>query len=162
MIRKASFAWYGKAMKNIQCSLSYRGLVIHIRFFLSFLLLIAALSQSQSLLTMSATTTITQTQPPPRHPEPVTADNVLRLFPEVRSSYPPSHQVHSQSSPTIDNDLAGYDEEQIKLMDEVCIVLDTYDNPIGSASKKTCPSPPSPHSSFSIFFATTIPSLSFT
>lgn len=34
--------------------------------------------------------------------------------------------------------MAGYDEEQIRLMDEVCIVLDEDDIPIGSASKKVC------------------------
>jgi len=32
----------------------------------------------------------------------------------------------------------GLDEEQIRLMDEVCIVIDKDDKPIGSASKKTC------------------------
>ena len=68
--------------------------------------------------------------------EPITAANVIRLFPDVQSTYPPSHR--SQSTSTADNELAGYDEEQIKLMDEVCIVLDNDDNPIGSASKKTC------------------------
>ena len=40
--------------------------------------------------------------------------------------------------PTSDNDLQGYDEEQIRLMEEVCIVLDENDVPIGSASKKVC------------------------
>ena len=72
--------------------------------------------------------------------EPVTASNVLRLFPDVQSSYPPTHNAHttSTSQSATDNDLAGYDEEQIKLMDEVCIVLDNDDKPIGSASKKTC------------------------
>ena len=34
--------------------------------------------------------------------------------------------------------MSGYDEEQIRLMDEVCIVLDGNDIPIGSASKKVC------------------------
>ena len=34
--------------------------------------------------------------------------------------------------------VAGYDEEQIRLMDEVCIVLDNNDIPIGSATKKLC------------------------
>ncbi len=70
------------------------------------------------------TTTTTQT---------ITADNVIRLFPEVDSSLASSHRA-----PTRDNDLEGYDEEQIRLMDEVCIVLDNDDNPIGSASKKVC------------------------
>ena len=37
-----------------------------------------------------------------------------------------------------ERNLEGYDEEQIRLMDEVCIVLDEQDMPIGSADKKTC------------------------
>lgn len=73
-------------------------------------------------------TTLTQTQP-------VTAENVIRLFPEVNSSLASSHKT-----PTTDDDLQGYDEEQIRLMEEVCIVLDNDDNPIGSASKKVCTS----------------------
>ena len=66
-------------------------------------------------------------------PEEVTAHNVLRLFPDVQQSLSATHNTS-----TSHNDLAGYDEEQIKLMDEVCIVLDRDDKPIGSASKKTC------------------------
>lgn len=73
---------------------------------------------------MSSTTTQTQT---------ITAENVIRLFPDVNTSLASSHKV-----PTSDSDLQGYDEEQIRLMDEVCIVLDNDDNPIGSASKKVC------------------------
>jgi len=72
-------------------------------------------------------TTVTVTQPA------ITADNVLRLFPEVNTSL-----IGAASSSNNDADLAGYDEEQIRLMDEVCIVLDENDKPIGSASKKTC------------------------
>ena len=71
-------------------------------------------------------TTITQTQP-------VTADNVIRLFPEVDDHLATSHRVGAET-----NDLQGYDEEQIRLMEEVCIVLDQNDVPIGSASKKVC------------------------
>ncbi|KAL8928904.1 MAG: hypothetical protein Q9172_000742 [Xanthocarpia lactea] len=73
---------------------------------------------------MGSTTTQTQT---------ITAENVIRLFPDVNTSLASSHKT-----PTSDNDLQGYDEEQIRLMDEVCIVLDSDDNPIGSASKKVC------------------------
>ena len=76
--------------------------------------------------TMGSISTQTQT---------ITADNVLRLFPDVNTSLASSHKV-----PTSDNDLQGYDEEQIRLMEEVCIVLDNDDNPIGSASKKVCTS----------------------
>ncbi|KAL9102961.1 MAG: hypothetical protein Q9163_001948 [Psora crenata] len=70
--------------------------------------------------------------------ETITADNVLRLFPDVKTSLASSHQV-----PAVDEDLEGYDEEQIRLMEEVCIVVDKDDKAIGSASKKVCmPSPP--------------------
>ena len=67
---------------------------------------------------MSTTTTTT---------EAITAENILRLFPEIDTSAPPTS-----------NDLEGYDEEQIRLMDEVCIVTDDNDIPIGKASKKLC------------------------
>lgn len=33
---------------------------------------------------------------------------------------------------------AGYDEEQVRLMEEVCILVDEDDKPYGSASKKEC------------------------
>ena len=75
-----------------------------------------------------ASTTVTQTQP-------ITAENVLRLFPDVNTNLAPTHNASNASH---DADLQGYDEEQIRLMDEVCIVLDEDDVPIGSASKKTC------------------------
>ena len=73
---------------------------------------------------MSSTTTQTRT---------VTADNVLRLFPDVQVNHATSSQ-----GPRTDADLEGYDEEQIRLMDEICIVLDYDDVPIGTASKKVC------------------------
>ncbi|KAF2488106.1 IDI1, isopentenyl diphosphate:dimethylallyl diphosphate isomerase [Neohortaea acidophila] len=75
---------------------------------------------------MSSTTTITQTASP-------NAQNILRLFPEIDTQL----AAQTQSSAE-DADLSGYDEEQIRLMDEVCIVLDEQDVPIGSASKKLC------------------------
>lgn len=73
---------------------------------------------------MASTTSTVQT---------VTADNVLRVFPDVNTALASNHRV-----PTTDADLEGYDEEQIRLMEEVCIVLDHDDRPIGSASKKVC------------------------
>lgn len=76
---------------------------------------------------MSTTTTQTQTQT-------ISADNILRLFPQINTHLAAS----ASASATQDNDLEGYDEEQIRLMDEVCIVLDDEDKPIGSASKKVC------------------------
>jgi len=75
-----------------------------------------------------STTTVTET---PVTQQPITAENILRLFPQINTSL----AVQSAQS---DNDLEGYDEEQIRLMDEVCIVLDEDDKPIGSASKKVC------------------------
>ena len=81
---------------------------------------------------MSATETITR----------ITADNVADIFPDVDTSL--AREVLPQAtttSVTNSNDLAGYDEEQVRLMDEVCIVLDDDDKPIGSASKKTCSCP---------------------
>lgn len=78
---------------------------------------------------MSATTTITQTESP-------SAQNILRLFPEINTQL--ASQTQSETLSNQDADLSGYDEEQIRLMDEVCIVLDENDLPIGSASKKTC------------------------
>lgn len=65
---------------------------------------------------MSSTTTLTIT-------EPITAQNILRLFPDIDTS-----------SAALD----GHDAEQIRLMDEVCIVLDENDKPIGNFSKKIC------------------------
>ena len=71
---------------------------------------------------MSTTTTTTTAT------EPITSANIILLFPEIDTNL----------SSARDGDLEGYDEEQIRLMDEVCIVLDENDKPIGSASKKIC------------------------
>ncbi|KAJ6789051.1 hypothetical protein PWT90_08312 [Aphanocladium album] len=68
---------------------------------------------------MSTTTTTTTTTTA----QPITADAILRLFPDID---------------TTSEALSGHDEEQIRLMDEVCIVLDENDMPIGQASKKLC------------------------
>lgn len=81
---------------------------------------------------MSATMTMT-------NPPEITADNVATLFPDVDTSL--ARDV--LPSATSDNvregtELEGYDEEQVRLMEEVCIVTDNDDRPIGSASKKTC------------------------
>lgn len=66
---------------------------------------------------MSTTTTTTT------EPQAITAENMLRLFPDID---------------TTSEALSGHDEEQIRLMDEVCIVTDNDDLPIGTASKKIC------------------------
>ncbi|PTB45487.1 isopentenyl-diphosphate delta-isomerase idi1 [Trichoderma asperellum] len=65
---------------------------------------------------MSTTITTTTAQP-------ITAEAMLRLFPDID---------------TTSEALTGHDEEQIRLMDEVCIVTDENDMPIGTASKKIC------------------------
>lgn len=70
--------------------------------------------------------TITETQA-------ITAENILRLFPDINTSLATSSRESTE--------LEGYDEEQVRLMDEVCIVLDENDIPIGSASKKACTCP---------------------
>ncbi|KAJ2753831.1 isopentenyl-diphosphate delta-isomerase idi1 [Coemansia sp. BCRC 34490] len=44
----------------------------------------------------------------------------------------------STSSPGDIVDLSAYDDEQVRLMGEMCIVLDNNDKAIGAASKKTC------------------------
>lgn len=69
---------------------------------------------------MSTTTTSTATAP--------STETILRLFPDIETS---------------GDALDGQDEEQIRLMQEVCIVLDQDDKPIGTASKKLCVSNPS-------------------
>lgn len=62
------------------------------------------------------TTTVIQT-------EAISAQNILGLFPSI--------QCNSDG-------LAGHDAEQIRLMDEICIVIDENDKPIGNLSKKIC------------------------
>jgi isopentenyl-diphosphate delta-isomerase len=69
----------------------------------------------------------------------ITAENVSTIFPDVDDSLarfilPAATYPSAQS----DEELRGYDEEQTRLMDELCIVLDNDDRAIGSASKKTC------------------------
>lgn len=85
---------------------------------------------------MSTTTTVTEAPTlvaVTQHPE-ITAENVSRLFPEVNTDLIGGAHNSARS----DDALEGYDEEQIKLMDEVCIVLDNNDIPIGSGTKKLC------------------------
>ncbi|KAK7202697.1 isopentenyl diphosphate isomerase [Myxozyma melibiosi] len=62
----------------------------------------------------------------------LTRERILRLFPDVAAN--DVEKPDNQSGP----ELEGYDEEQVRLMEEVCIVLDWNDVPCGSASKKTC------------------------
>jgi len=75
---------------------------------------------------MSTTTTTTISD--------ISASRILRLFPQdVNPTVIGSGHANGNNA-----DLEGYDEEQIRLMDEVCIVIDADDKPIGSGSKKIC------------------------
>lgn len=69
----------------------------------------------------------------------ITADNVATLFPGVDTSLARDVLPSATNAAVGEGvELEGYDEEQVRLMDEVCIVLDNNDRPIGSASKKLC------------------------
>ncbi|KAL2890326.1 Isopentenyl-diphosphate Delta-isomerase [Ceratocystis lukuohia] len=78
---------------------------------------------------MSSTTTVTATAASttagalPTMNQRITAENVSRLFPDIETNA---------------DAFDGHDEEQIRLMEEMCIVVDQDDNSIGSASKKIC------------------------
>ncbi|KAJ5453529.1 Isopentenyl-diphosphate Delta-isomerase [Penicillium daleae] len=81
---------------------------------------------------MSATMTVTA-------PVEITADNVATIFPDVDTSLARDVLPSATSNGAAQSsELVGYDEEQVRLMEEVCIVTDNDDRPIGSASKKTC------------------------
>lgn len=72
-------------------------------------------------------------------PTEITADNVATLFPDVDTSLARDILPTAQSNNVREGtELEGYDEEQVRLMEEVCIVVDNNDRPIGSANKKTC------------------------
>ncbi|KAL8298477.1 hypothetical protein RB597_006720 [Gaeumannomyces tritici] len=70
-----------------------------------------------------STTTTTTTETTAAAPQAITAETILSLFPDIDTS---------------GDALEGHDEEQIRLMDEVCIVVDENDLPIGKGSKKIC------------------------
>lgn len=72
-------------------------------------------------------------------PVEITAENVATIFPDVDTSLARNILPSSANNEAAQSsELEGYDEEQVRLMEEVCIVLDNEDRPIGSASKKTC------------------------
>ncbi|KAK9458857.1 NUDIX hydrolase domain-like protein [Lipomyces oligophaga] len=62
----------------------------------------------------------------------LTRERILRVFPDVAAN--DVEKLDTRDDVIFD----GYDEEQVRLMEEVCIVLDWNDVPCGSASKKTC------------------------
>ncbi|KAF5100242.1 hypothetical protein D0Z00_001344 [Geotrichum galactomycetum] len=66
-------------------------------------------------------------------------NNIISVVPDVNPIHEPASRPSTASSTDADSKLfEGHNEEQIKLMEEVCIVLNYDDKPIGSASKKTC------------------------
>nr|KMM66330.1 isopentenyl-diphosphate Delta-isomerase II [Coccidioides posadasii RMSCC 3488] len=70
---------------------------------------------------------------------PITSENVSSFFSEVDTRLVLDlNELKSKQSAREGGELEGYDEEQIKLMDERCIVVDENDQPIGSGTKKTC------------------------
>ncbi|KAF2209138.1 hypothetical protein CERZMDRAFT_114097 [Cercospora zeae-maydis SCOH1-5] len=46
--------------------------------------------------------------------------------------------IQAEKEASKDVSLSGYNEEQVRLMAESCIVVDTNDRPLGAASKKDC------------------------
>lgn len=66
--------------------------------------------------------------------------DILAAFPDVTpiSTTNTDPRPSSQSSDPNDKVFDGQDAEQIRLMEEVCIVVDWNDTPVGAGSKKTC------------------------
>lgn len=84
---------------------------------------------------MSTTQTLTYAQ----LVESLSAEDILREFPEiVNLARITGAPTSSSSSEQTDDLFNGHDEEQIKLMDELCIVLDNDDKPVGAGTKKLC------------------------
>lgn len=66
----------------------------------------------------------------------LTAADIIEQFdvtPLAETTGKPTSQASSD-----DAILSGHDQEQIRLMEELCIVLDYEDYPVGAATKKTC------------------------
>jgi isopentenyl-diphosphate delta-isomerase len=67
------------------------------------------------------------------------SDAILAKWPEVTPLSQISGTPRSSGSDTLSSDVFdGHDEEQIRLMEELCIVLDNNDRPVGSGTKKLC------------------------
>ncbi|ODQ80863.1 hypothetical protein BABINDRAFT_161059 [Babjeviella inositovora NRRL Y-12698] len=64
-------------------------------------------------------------------------EKILADFPDVT---PLAHTSGAPRSSGSSNDavLAGHDEEQIRLMEELCIACDWEDKPVGAVTKKAC------------------------
>jgi isopentenyl-diphosphate delta-isomerase len=66
-------------------------------------------------------------------------DDILAKWPDVVPIKNISGVATSKSATEGDSDVfEGHDEEQIRLMDELCIVLDYDDKPLGAGTKKLC------------------------
>lgn len=84
---------------------------------------------------MSTTQTLTYAQ----LVESLSADDILREFPEVIHLNRITGAPRSAGSSAEPDDVfTGHDIEQIKLMEELCIVLDNDDKPVGAGTKKLC------------------------
>lgn len=73
----------------------------------------------------------------------LSGEQILQKWPEITplkqiSGVPKSAGSTSEASDAELDLLHGHDEEQIKLMDELCIVLDYEDKPVGAGTKKLC------------------------
>jgi hypothetical protein len=109
----------------LHCSMSLRSAAFR-SFTVARLRLRNPLLQRASSPFAKMSTTATTTE--------ISASRILRLFPnDVNPTVIGSGQANGNNT-----DLEGYDEEQVRLMDEVCIVIDADDKPIGSGSKKIC------------------------
>ncbi len=92
---------------------------------------------------MTKDSTTSSTKPYSSYDELVknlTKEDVLREFPDVIPTTVLSKATRDSTDVKEEDAslFAGHDEEQIRLMDEMCIVLDYNDTPIGAGSKKTC------------------------
>jgi len=67
------------------------------------------------------------------------SSSLIKLAPhQSRRNLSSSNFTSYRSEMKDDEDLAGLDETQVKLMEEECILVDKNDQVIGSASKKVC------------------------
>lgn len=70
--------------------------------------------------------------------ESLTAEDILDEFPDVIPLQKRPNTHSSASSDVKDTVFSGHDEEQIRLMNENCIVLDWDDEAVGAGTKKLC------------------------
>lgn len=68
----------------------------------------------------------------------LSGEQILAKWPEITPLQDISGVPTSAGSEEKDAVFEGHDEEQIRLMEELCIVLDNNDKPIGAGTKKLC------------------------